>query len=194
MNNENQNLSSPLDSFPDAEVAHHPSNPQGDHLRKLWSSDFCKFWKLFFSKFCKSSPSGSHQFSLQAAWLVNLKQIDLSSFISNSYSFRVRVQAIWGENSSKCSRHRGFLITLSSPSNVHQCSNNSRKNSFARFMPFHFRYWKSYPQKIWNLTTNASNISRVPGTRHGFDIVLCFILSYALWYIVPQPTIRIFFI
>ena len=119
----------------------------------------------------------------------------MSSFISNSYSFRVRVQAIWGENSSKCSRHRGFLMTLSSPSNVHQCSNNSRKNSFARFMPFHFRYWKSYPQKIWNLTTNASShfISRVPGTRHGFDIVPCFILSYAWWYIFPQPTIRILF-
>ena len=115
MNKENQNLSSPLDSLPDAEVAHHPSNSQGDHLRKLWSSKFCKFWKLLFSKFCKSSPIWSHQLSLQAAWLVNLKQIDLSSFISNSYSFRVRVQAIWGENSSKCSRHRGFLITLSPP-------------------------------------------------------------------------------
>ena len=100
----------------------------------------------------------------------------MSSFISKSYSFRVKAQAIWEENSSKCSRHQGFLITLSSPSNAHQCSNNSRKNSFARFMPFHFRYWKSYPQKIWNLTTNASNISRVPGTRHGFDIVPCFML------------------
>ena len=107
----------------------------------------------------------------------------------------MRVQAIWGENSGKCSRHRGLLITLSSPSNVHQCSNISRKNSFARFMPFHFRYWKSYPQKIWNLTTNASShfISRVPGTRHGFDIVPCFILSYAWWYIFPQLTIRILF-
>ena len=93
MNKENQNLSSPLDSFPDAEVAHHPSNPQGDHLRKLWSSEFCKIWKLLFSKFCKSSPSGSHQFSLQAAWLVNLKQKDL--FIC-PHSYPIVTPSEWG--------------------------------------------------------------------------------------------------
>ena len=47
-----ENLSSPLDPLPYAEVADHPGDPQGDH-----------------------------QLSLQAAWLVNLMFSDQETFL-----------------------------------------------------------------------------------------------------------------
>ena len=67
------------------------------------------------------------------------------------------------------------------------------QEQFCSLYAISFQILKELSTKDLESDNKCIKPSKVLGTRHGFDIVPCFILSYAWWYIFPQLTIRILF-